>query len=130
MSPQRLSGRTIIVVEDHDEARMAISNFLDHLGATVVAAKDGLEGLEAVKNKHPHLVVTDLLMPGMDGFELMREIQGLPPEAGGDTPVIAMTALDSRLERNRILTLGFCACLQKPFTAQTLVDTILYLLDR
>jgi len=130
MSPQRLSGRTIIVVEDHDEARMAIGTFLDRLGATVVVAKDGLEGIEAVKSNHPHLVVTDLLMPGMDGFELLREIRALPPEAGGNTPVIAMTALDSRVERTRILNLGFRACLQKPFTAETLVETILCLLDR
>ena len=109
---------------------MAMRIFLDRLGATVVAAKDGLEGLEAVKNNHPHLVVTDLLMPVMDGFELLREIRALPPEAGGNTPVIAMTALDSRLERTRILNLGFRACLQKPFTVETLVETILYLLDR
>jgi CheY-like chemotaxis protein len=129
MSPNRLSGRTIIVVEDHDEARMAMGIFLNRLGATVVAAKDGLEGLEAVKNHHPHLVVTDLLMPRMDGFELLREIRALPPEAGGNTPVIAMTALDSRLERTRILNLGFRACLQKPFAVETLVETMLSLLD-
>jgi CheY-like chemotaxis protein len=45
MPPNRLSGRTIIVVEDHDEARMAMGSFLNRLGATVITAKDGLEGL-------------------------------------------------------------------------------------
>jgi CheY-like chemotaxis protein len=129
MSQNRLSGHTIIVVEDHDEARMAMGIFLNRLGATVITAKDGLEGLETVKNHRPDLVVTDLLMPGMDGFELLREIRTLPPEAGGNTPVIAMTALDTRLERERILNLGFRACLQKPFTVETLVETILHLLD-
>ena len=55
MSPQRLSGLEIIVVEDHDEARTAIDSFLDRLGATVVVLKDGREGLKAVKSNHPHL---------------------------------------------------------------------------
>jgi CheY-like chemotaxis protein len=130
MSLNRLNGRTIIVVEDHDDARMAMGIFLKRLGVTVVAAKNGLEGLEAVKNHHPDLVVTDLLMPKMDGFQLLREIRALPLEAGGNTPVIAMTAIDTRLERTRILKLGFRACLRKPFAVETLVETILNLLDR
>jgi CheY-like chemotaxis protein len=128
MSPYRLSGRTIIVVEDHEDARMAMDILLNRLGATVVTAKDGFEGLEAVKNHHPSLVITDLQMPGMDGFELLREIRALGPE-GGNTPVIALTALDTRAERTRILNLGFQACLQKPFTVENLVEAMLSLLD-
>ena len=130
MSPYRLSGRTIIVVEDHDDARIAIGIFLNRIGATAVLARNGFECLEAVKNHHPDLVITDLHMPGMDGFELLRKIRALAPDAGGGTPVIAMTALDTRFERTRILNLGFQACLQKPFTVENLVETILYLLDR
>jgi len=130
MSSYLLSGRTIIVVEDHDDARIAIGIYLDRIGATVVLARNGFEGLEAVRDHHPDLVLTDLYMPEMDGFELLRKIRGLAADAGGDTPVIAMTALDTRFERARILNLGFQACLQKPFNAEKLVETILYLLDR
>jgi len=129
MSPYRLSGRTIIVVEDHEDARMAMDILLNRLGATVVTAKDGFEGLEAVKNHHPSLVITDLQMPGMDGFELLHEIRALRPDDEGNTPVIALTALDTRAERTRILNLGFQACLQKPFTVENLVETMLSLLD-
>jgi len=129
MSPYRLSGRTIIVVEDHDDARLAMETLFDRMGATVVTAKDGVEGLEAVKKHHPNLVVTDLHMPRMDGFDLLREIRALPPDAGGNTPVIALTALDTRVERARILNLGFQACVQKPCTVENLVETMLSLLD-
>jgi CheY-like chemotaxis protein len=129
MSPNRISGHTIVVAEDHDDARIAMGILLNHLGAEVVLAKDGFEGLQAIKNHHPDLVVTDLRMPRMDGFELLREIRALGPEAGGNTPVIAMTAFDTRVERARVLNLGFQACLQKPFTVENLVDTIYSLLD-
>jgi CheY-like chemotaxis protein len=129
MSPNRISGHTIIVVEDHDDARTAMGILLNRLGATVVLARDGLEGLQAIKNHQPDLVVTDLHMPRMDGFELLREIRALGPDAGGNTPVIAMTAFDTRAERARVLNLGFQACLQKPLTVENLVNTIHSLLD-
>jgi CheY-like chemotaxis protein len=91
---KRLDGRTIIIAEDHDDARAAISNLLSWLGASVVTAKDGLEGLEAFKHHRAHLVITDLRMPRMNGFEFLREIRALPAADGGQTPVIAFTAFD------------------------------------
>jgi len=129
MSPNRLNNSTILIVEDHDDARTAMAILLGRLGANVLQARNGLEGLEAVKNSRPDLVITDLQMPRMNGFELLREIRSLRPEAGGTTPMIAMTALDTGLERARLLNLGFQACVQKPFTVETLVETIRSLLD-
>jgi CheY-like chemotaxis protein len=129
MSPNRLSNLTIVVVEDHDEARRYLGIFLDHLGANVVLARNGCEGLEAVKNNHPHLVVSDITMPGMDGFELLREIRAFGPNAGGSVPVIAMTALVTYADRARMLNAGFQACLPKPFTPDKLLETILTVLN-
>jgi CheY-like chemotaxis protein len=128
MSPNRLNERTIVVVEDHDDSRTYMGILLGRMGVDVVLAKNGFEGFEAVKNCHPDLVVTDLLMLGMDGFEMLRRIRALGPDAGGNVPVIAMTALDTRVERARILNMGFQACIQKPFTVETLIVTILSLL--
>jgi two-component system CheB/CheR fusion protein len=68
-------------------------------------------------------------MPGMDGFELLREIRALGSDAGGSVPVIAMTALVTHLDRARILNAGFQACLPKPFTPDKLVETILTVLN-
>jgi CheY-like chemotaxis protein len=129
MSPNRLSNLTIVVVEDHDDARRYLGIFLDRLGANVVVARDAFEGLEAIKNNHPHLVVSDINMPGKDGFELLREIRALGPDAGGSVPVIAMTAFGTHADRERILNAGFNACLLKPFTPHKLVETILTVLN-
>jgi CheY-like chemotaxis protein len=129
MSPNRLSNLTIVVVEDHDDARRYLGLYLDRLGANVVVARNAFEGLEAIKNTHPNLVLSDIAMPGMDGFGLLREIRALGPDASGSVPVIAMTALVTHADRARILSAGFQAYLPKPFSPDKLVETILTVLN-
>ena len=128
MSSSRLSC-TIIVVEDHDGARTHGGSFLRSLGAKVILAKDGIEGLDAVKKHHPDLVITDLQMPRMDGFQLLHEIRRLKSSVGGSVPVIAMTAFATVLESARGMGAGFQGWMQKPFTREKLVATILAVLD-
>jgi len=129
MSPNRFSNLTIVVVEDHDDIRGYLAAFLIRLGAKVIEAKNAFEGLRAVKATRPDLVLSDIVMPGRDGFGLLGEIRGLGPEAGGDVPVIAMTALVTHADRARILNAGFQACLPKPFGPDKLVETILSVLE-
>ena len=126
MSPTRLSNLTIVVVEDHNDTRRFLGIFLGHLGAKVVLAGNAIEGLAAVKTYHPNLVLTDISMPGRDGFGLLSDIRALGPDAGGNVPVIAMTAF---VDRARILNVGFKAFLSKPFSPETLVETILTALN-
>jgi CheY-like chemotaxis protein len=129
MSSNRLVYCTIVVVEDHEDARTYLGIFLSRLGANVVLAKDGIEGLDAVKKHDPDLVITDLQMPRMDGFELLREIRGLKPEVGGSVPIIAMTAFGTTIENARLVNMGFQDWLQKPFTIEKFLTTILAVLD-
>jgi CheY-like chemotaxis protein len=129
MSPDRLRDLTIVVVEDHDDARRYLGLFLNQIGANVVLAKNGFEGLEATKNKCPDLVVSDIAMPGMDGFELLREIRAFGPDIGGSIPVIAITAFVTYADRARILNAGFQECLPKPFTPDKLLEAILNVLN-
>ena len=129
MSPNRISNLTIVVVEDHDDARRYLGLFLDRLGAKVVVAGNGFEGLEAIKNNGPNLVVSDIQMPGMGGLELLREIRALGPDAGGSVPVIAITAFGTHADRERLLHGGFKGCLLKPFTPDKLLETILSVLN-
>jgi CheY-like chemotaxis protein len=125
MSPSRLSNLTIVVVEDHDDARRYLGLFLDRMGANVVVARNAFEGLEAIKNNHPNLVLSDIKMPGMDGLELLDEIRALGPDAANSVPVFAMSAHFSRTDGDRINRAHFRACLPKPFTPDKLVETIL-----
>ena len=83
MSSNRLSNLTIVVVEDHNDARTSLGLFLKYLGANVVLAKNAFEGIEAVKNSRPNIVLSDISMPDRDGWGLLRDIRALGPHAGG-----------------------------------------------
>jgi CheY-like chemotaxis protein len=85
-------------VEDHDDARTYLRAFLEPLVAKVVTARNASEGLEAVKTYRPNLVLSDISMPGRDGFGLLSDIRALGPDAGGAVPVIAMTAFVTRVD--------------------------------
>jgi CheY-like chemotaxis protein len=126
MSSSRLSNLTIVVVEDHRDTRMFLGIFLDHLGAKVVMTGNAVEGLAAVKTYHPNLVLSDISMPGRDGFGLLSDIRDLEVDAGGNVPVIAMTTF---VDRSRILKAGFKGFLSKPFSPETLVEAILTALN-
>ena len=129
MSPNRLSNLKIVVVDDHNDFRRYLGAFLGHLGADVEVAENAIEGLEAVKAYRPNLVLSDISMPGRDGFGLLNDIRALGPDAGGNVPVIAMTALVTRLDSGAFLNAGFNAFLPKPFSPETLVEAILTVLN-
>jgi CheY-like chemotaxis protein len=129
MSPN-LNNLMIVVVEDNNDVRRHVGAFLDRSGAKVVTARNGREGLEVVKNTLPDLVLSDIKMPGMDGFGLLREIRALGTDAGCRVPVIAMTAFLMPDQRAHILGAGFQACLPKPFTPNNLLETIRTVLDQ
>jgi CheY-like chemotaxis protein len=126
MSPTRLRNLTIVVVDDHNDFRRYLGVFLGYLGANVAVTENAMEGLKAVKTYHPNLVLTDISMPGRDGFGLLSDIRALGPDGGGNVPVIAMTAF---VDRTRLLNAGFKAVLSKPFSPETLAETILTALN-
>src|SRR5215472_3966297 len=122
MRPELLKGLKIVVVEDHTLLLRQIGFFLEQFGANVALAANGVQGLKAIKNNHPQVVVTDILMDGVNGFELLRQIRELGPTEGGSVPVIAMTGLIKKADR--INKAGFQACLFKPFSPDELVANI------
>ena len=128
MSPNRLNDITIVVVDDNNDVRRFVGSFLAHLGANVREAQNAIEGLQAIKIYRPNLVLSDISMPGRDGFDLLRDIRALGPDAGGGVPVVAMTALVTRLDGARFLNAGFQAFLPKPFSPDKLVEVILAVL--
>ena len=122
MRPEPLAGLKIVLVEDHGPLLRQLGSFLEQSGANVVLAENGVQGLRAIKNNRPHVVISDILMGGVDGFELLRQIRELGPNEGGSVPVIAITGLIK--EAGRINEAGFQACLFKPFSPDELLAEI------
>jgi signal transduction histidine kinase/ActR/RegA family two-component response regulator len=117
-----LAGLRILVVEDSEDIREAITAMLEELGAQVRGASDGVEGLEAVRNHRPDVVLCDLVMPVMDGFEFIKRVHAAA--ADQRPPVIAITGLGSAANRQRTRRAGFHARLDKPFARRDLVVAI------
>jgi CheY-like chemotaxis protein len=87
----------------------------------VTLASGGDEALAQFAKVRPHLVLADIGMPGMDGYEFVRRLRTLPAESGGRTPVVALTAFGGEADRARALAAGFDEHLSKPISPDELV---------
>ncbi|QKD83176.1 response regulator transcription factor [Thermoleptolyngbya sichuanensis A183] len=119
---------TILVVDDDLGTRLSIGDYLELSGYLVVMAENGEQALALVDQVQPHLIVTDVAMPRMDGFELVRQVRSQP--ALRLLPVIFLTALSRTEERIRGYQLGCDAYLPKPFDLKELGAVVRNLLER
>ena len=128
--PAILSGITIVLVEDHADSLYGIAHFLRRHGVKVFPRPDAFEGLQAVREHRPDIVLSDIRLPEWDGFELLRDIRALGAENGGNVPGIAMTAFGGFAARDRTIAAGFEAHLDKPFSPDGLLGVIKSILRR
>lgn len=102
--------RTILIVEDNPEEREIVSTYLEFVGERVVEAPNGAEGLRLAREHHPDLILLDLTMPVMDGWEMVRRLQQDPELK--PIPVLAVTAHHPM--RSMLQDAGFRGSLEKP----------------
>ncbi|MEG3902616.1 response regulator transcription factor [Microcoleus sp. B4-C5] len=119
---------TILVADDDFATRLSITDYLEIIGYSVIAAENGKEALGLVEEFGPHLIVTDITMPEMDGYEFVRRVRTRP--AFRLLPVIFLTERTSTEERIRGYQMGCDNYLAKPFELQELGAVIRSLLDR
>jgi PAS domain S-box-containing protein len=89
VTPATLAGRTVLVVDDEADSRELLSHLLEELGCEVVLARDGVEGLEVARATRPDLITLDLMMPRMNGWEMLRALREDP--AVRDVPVVVVS---------------------------------------
>lgn len=118
----------IVFVDDDPGIRLSVSDYLEMSGYMVMTAKNGQEALALVEAYQPHLLVTDIVMPKMDGYELVRRVRERPEFRL--LPVIFLTARTNTEERIRAYGLGCDFYLAKPFDIKELGAMIRNLLER
>ena len=119
-----LAGLRVLVVEDDPDARELVSTILEDAGAVVRSAESAASGFDAVGVFHPQLLVSDIGMPGEDGYSLIRRIRALGAEGGGGIPSVALTAFTRAEDRAKALTAGFTVHLGKPINPSDLIRTL------
>jgi signal transduction histidine kinase len=113
-APETLAGLQVLIVEDDDDARDLLTAILERCGAAVTATASAREALTAFAHARPQVLVSDLALPGEDGYALIRKIRALPPEAGGQVPAVALTAYARAQDRQQALLAGFQMHMAKP----------------
>ncbi|MBX3259770.1 MAG: response regulator [Labilithrix sp.] len=121
---ESLGSLVILIVEDDDDARELMQAVLEQRGATVAAAASVARAFELLGGTAPDVIVSDIAMPDEDGFALARRLRALPPDGGGLTPIIAVSAYAASSDRARALAAGFDRYLHKPVDFDELSVTI------
>jgi twitching motility two-component system response regulator PilH len=117
---------TVLIVEDSIAQREMIIDLLKATGLTVIYASDGLEALEAIQSSHPDLVVLDIVMPRMNGYEVCRRLKSDPKTQ--NVPVVMCSSKGEEFDRYWGMKQGADAYIAKPFQPTELVGTVKQLL--
>ena len=117
----RLDGLRILVVDDEADTREMLKEGLQYCGAKVSVAGNAAEALEALTTTSPDILISDIGMPGIDGYDLIRKVRDLPRERGGKIPAIALTAYTRTEDRLSSLRAGYDMHVPKPVELAELV---------
>ncbi|MBR2514471.1 MAG: response regulator [Halomonas sp.] len=116
----------VLVVDDEPNIVLSLEFLMEQAGFEVVTAEDGEQALEQVHNSSPDLLLLDISLPGMSGFDVLERLRG--QEATAQLPIIMLTAHGRDVEREKGMALGADDYITKPFSTQSLVEKVKALL--
>lgn len=116
----------VLLIEDNENNRYLASFILEQIGLAVLVARDGREGVARAREERPDLILMDIQMPEMDGYEAARLLLADPETRG--IPIVAATSFAMPGDKARALDMGFADYIEKPFDPESFADRILRLL--
>lgn len=120
----------VIIVDQNADTRDLFTTILKTEGATVVAVPSASEALKVMKKLKPDILITDIVLPDMDGYTLISKIRNDPRQACQQIPAIAVTGLDKFIDQHQALAAGFQSYIRKPVDIEELVLAVVNLLTR
>ena len=112
----------MLLVEDNEDNRTIYSTVLRHLGYQVIEAQDGVQAVDLARSEHPDLILMDISIPRIDGWEATRILRDDPSTQ--DIPIVALTAHALSDDRERAAEVGFSSYLAKPIEPRAVVDEV------
>jgi PAS domain S-box-containing protein len=128
--PSELDGLRVLLVEDDPDSREMLVVVLTQCGAEVHAVSNAADALSQLESWRPDVLISDIEMPGEDGYTLIRKVRALPPERGGKIPAAALTAYARAEDRMRALLAGFQLHVPKPVEPAELATVVASLAGR
>jgi PAS domain S-box-containing protein len=125
-----LNGIQVLVIDDETDSREFVAFVLEQSGASVTTATTASEGFALLTRSQPHVLLSDVGMPDMDGYMLMRQVRTLPAEQGGNVVAIALTAYAGDFNQQQALQAGFQQHMAKPIEPEALIRVIANLTQR
>jgi PAS domain S-box-containing protein len=119
-----LAGVRVLVVDDEPDSRLLVRKVLEESGAEVTDAATAADGLARLAESHPDVILSDIGMPEVDGYEFIARVRKLADGAGGRTPAIALTAFARTEDRTRALLAGYLVHVSKPVEPVELIATV------
>jgi signal transduction histidine kinase/CheY-like chemotaxis protein len=129
-SKEQLKGISILLVEDNKDSREMLKTFFDQFEMKITAVDSAAEALSVIEQIRPDILISDIGMPGQDGYQLIRKIRELTPENGGNIPAIALTGYASLQDREDALRAGYQEHIPKPIDVDKLLELVKELLDK
>jgi DNA-binding response OmpR family regulator len=120
--------KTVLVVDDHRPLRALCRASLENAGFRVLEARDGEEALASIRAEHPDLILLDIMMPGLSGWEVTSAL--LADRSTDQIPIVFISAQTELADRLRAFELGAHGYLTKPFDPDVLAETVATVLDQ
>jgi PAS domain S-box-containing protein len=125
-----LTGIRVLIIDDDPDSRELISMVIAQAGAEATTVASAAEFLNVLESFQPDVVVSDIGMPQVDGYTLLRQVRSLSPDQGGQVPAIALTAYAGEIDRQQAIAAGFQKHIVKPIEPDKLMVAIVSLLSR
>jgi CheY-like chemotaxis protein len=114
--------RCVLIIEDNEQNMYLITFMLEKSGMEVIQARDGLRGIELARKKSPNLILLDIQLPVMDGYQVAKELKAY--DATKDIPIIAVTSYAMAGDRETILATGCEGYIEKPINPDTFIEQV------
>ena len=117
-----MASQKVLVIDDEQELLSLLKARLENAGYTVCLANSGKQGIQRAREEFPNAILLDLMMPGMDGFQVCKELKS--DKKTSDIPIVALTALGEEESARKALKLGMKTYIVKPFDSEMLLAAL------